>query len=222
VTPPTSTRNQRKEKNMADARLIVTHLLAAGAGYTLAPRELLETEVAHSGFFRTDTKRVLAAAVESIRAENKLLVYSYKGSAAVSAERDGLLFLDGKQDLIVPAQVGYYVDLSGLNLEDIKYDADLELVTVRLPRLVMGDVVFEPEGARTINGGLLTFSAAEVEQLNRLNYASARRAFLKQAQGATLVDAAKRNAKQRIESQFEVPLRASGDQRVHVVASFEN
>ena len=91
---------------MADLRLLaLTHLIAAGAGFAMAPRELLETEVTHSGFFETDTKRVLAAAVESLRAENKLLVYSYKGSAAVSVERTKLWLLTGRQDLIVPAQV---------------------------------------------------------------------------------------------------------------------
>jgi hypothetical protein len=100
---------------MTDLRLLaLTHLLAAGLGFALAPHELLETEVVHSGFFETDTKRVLAAAVESLRAENKLIVYSYKGFAAESVERDGFLLFDGRQDLIVPATVSYYVDLSEL------------------------------------------------------------------------------------------------------------
>lgn len=171
-----------------------THLAAGIAGWCLAPRELLETEVTHTGFFTTDTKRVLSAAVESLRAEQKLLVYSFKGFAAVSVERDGLLMLDGRQDLIVPASVGYFVDLSGLTLDDVGYDEASRLITVRLPPLVMGDVAFEPEGARTINGGLLTFSQAEVDALSRLNYASARKAFIKQAQDTSLVAIAKRQA----------------------------
>ena len=37
---------------MVDLRLLaLTHLMAAGAGFALAPRELLETEVVHNGFF---------------------------------------------------------------------------------------------------------------------------------------------------------------------------
>ncbi len=53
---------------MADADLlIITHLMAAGTGFALAPREMLETEVVHRGFFETDTKRVLAAAVYTSR-----------------------------------------------------------------------------------------------------------------------------------------------------------
>jgi hypothetical protein len=206
---------------MADTRvLLLTHALAAGLGYGLAPRELLETEVNHSGFFEVDTKRVLAAAVESLRAENRLLVYSYKGLAAVSVERDGPLWLDGRQDLIVPAQVGYYVNLSGLTPDDISYDEPAGLITVRLPPLLMGDVAFEPEGARTFNGGLLTFSDTQVEELRKLNYASARRAFVKQAQGPSLVDGAKRHSAENLERQFRLGLAIAGRPGIRVAVRF--
>ena len=81
---------------MADLRVLaLTHLLAAGFGFAIAPRELLETEVVHNGFFETDTKRVLAAAVTSLRSESRMACFSYKGLAAVSVERDGFLFLGG-------------------------------------------------------------------------------------------------------------------------------
>ena len=197
-----------------------THLAAGVAGFAMAPRELLETEVKHTGFFTTDTRRVLSAAVESLRSENKLLVYSYKGSAGVSVERDGLLFLDGRLDLIVPAQVGYFVDMSGLRLEDVTYDDGAKVVTARLPPLVMGDVAFEPEGARTHNGGLLTFDQGEADELGRLNYAAARRAFVKSAQSPTLVDAAEREARRKVERLLEMPLRAAGLPQVRVSATF--
>ncbi len=205
---------------MADLRLLaLTHLLAAGAGFAIAPSELLETEVVHKGFFQTDTKRVLAAAVESLRAENKLLVYSYKGSAAVSVERDGFLMFDGRQDLIVPAAVSYYVDLSKLTAG---YDETSRVVTVNLPPLLMGDVAFEPEGARTINGGLLTYSQATVDELSRLNYGSARKAFVKQAQGRAIVEAAEREAEANVESALGLPLRIVGKPDIRVVARFRS
>jgi hypothetical protein len=199
--------------------LAATHLLAAGAGFALAPRELLETEVAQSGLFRADTKRVLSAAVESLRSESRLLVYSYRGSAAVSVERDGLL-LDGRQDLIVPAAVGYFVDVSRIGAGDVAYDEEAGVVTVRLPPLTVGDVAFEPEGARAVNGGLLTFSQRQVDELTRLNYASARRAFVKQAQGETLVRTAEAEAIRSVEQYLEMPLRAAGRPVVRVVATF--
>jgi hypothetical protein len=208
---------------MADARLIiiVTHLLAAGVGYALAPREMLETEVTSTGFFTTDTKRVLAAAVESLRSANSMVVYSYKGSATVSAERDGILMFDGRADLIVPASVSYLLDLSQLSADSVTYDEAARVITVRLPRLTMSDVAFEPEGARILASGLLTFSQSQLEELVRANYATARRAVIKQAQGATLVDAAQRQARENIKAHFEVPLRIAGRPDLRVVARFD-
>lgn len=203
---------------MADTRLLLlTHALAAGAGYILAPRELLESEVTHSGFFEVDTKRVLAAAVESLRAEGALQVYSYKGFAAVSAERDGLLWLDGRQDLIVPAAVSYLVDTSKMTAA---YDEASKVISVSLPPLTLSDIAFEPEGARTLNGGLLTFSQAQVDELTKLNYASARKAFTKQAQGPAIIRLAEEQAKANIDRFLRVPLQLAGHPGVRVTALF--
>lgn len=206
---------------MADPRLlIITHLLAAGAAYQVAPRELLESEVKSAGLFTTDTRRVLAATVESLRAENKLRVYTFKGSAAVSVERTRLWLLTGRQDLIVPAQVGYYVDLSKLELENVDYDERSNLITVDLPPLVLGDVAFQPEAARTLNGGLLTFDQDHVDELARVNWLNARRAFIAQSQGATLLAAARAEAERGVASAFAVPLRALGRPDVRVRTRF--
>lgn len=201
--------------------LAATHLGAGIVGYQLAPREMLDTEVKRSGFFTVDTKKVLSATVESLRAENKLLVYSYKGVAAVEVARRKLWLFGGRQQLIVPAQVGYYLDMSQLSLDKVTFDERTKIVSVRLPPMVMGDIAFQPEAATTINGGLLKFSQAQVDELNRMNYATARKAITKQAQGATLVQAAKTEAKKNVQSYFEIPLRIAGQPDVKVVATFE-
>ena len=121
---------------------------------------------------------------------------------------------------MVPAQVSYYLDLTQLTLDKVKYDERAKIVTVQLSRLTLGDIAFQPEAARTINGGMLTFSQAQVDELSKLNYASARKAFVKQAQGATLVQAAKAEAKKNVQSYFEIPLRIVGQPEVKVVAVF--
>lgn len=200
--------------------LAATHLAAGLTGYVVAPRELLETDVKSAGFFTADTRRVLAATVESIRSQRQLRVYTFKGSAAVSVERTKLWVLTGRQDLLVPAQVGYYVDLSGLGMEDVIYDQQTKLITVTLPPLVIGDVAFQPEAARTINGGILTFDQEQVDELARVNWLTARRAFVKQAQGPTLVAGARAEAERSIAAAFAVPLRALGRSDVKVEVSF--
>jgi hypothetical protein len=201
--------------------IAATHLATFVIGYSLAPRELLDEEVKNAGYFTVDTTKILSATVASLREENKLLVYSYKGTATVTASRKALWFLNGRQKIIVPAVVNYTMDLSDLSLTDVSYEDSSKLVTVKLPRLTIGDIAFQPEEATTINGGLLTFSEEQTEELRKLNYASARRAMIKQAQQAGFVKIAKMRAKDNVESYFTIPLRLAGMPSVRVVATFD-
>jgi hypothetical protein len=199
---------------------LVTHSLAAAVGFWAAPREMLDITVKQSGVFTTDTMHILSATVLSLRAENKLLVYSYKGEAHVAVRQTAFWILHGTQELTVPATVGFYLDLSDLTLDRVKYDDRAKLVTVTLPPLRLGDIAFQPEAARTANGGLLTYNQATVDELNQINFGQARRAFTKQAQEASLVQAAQRQAKENVQGYFEVPLRIVGHPEVRVVAEF--
>ena len=85
-----------------------------GVGYVVAPREMLDEEVHYDGFFRTDTTKVLSTTVASLRLENKLQVFAFKGGARVWAKTTRLFVLSGRQELYVPAVVSYYIDLSQL------------------------------------------------------------------------------------------------------------
>lgn len=186
--------------------LIATHIGAVALGYAVAPRDLLDQEVKRTGFFQTDTSKVLSATVDSLRMENKLLVFSYKGDAKVIVERSVFWIFGGSQELIVPGVVNYYLDLSRLGLEDVSFNEKAKLVTVKLPRLVLGDIAFQPELARSVNGGVLTYSQAQVDELSKLNYAAARKALTKQAQGPAFIQVAQRRAKENVTSYFEIPL----------------
>lgn len=200
--------------------LIATHIGAAAIGFAVAPREILDHDVTHSGYFQVDTKKVLSATVDSLHSENKLLVFSYKGTATVRAERSAWWVLGGHQDLIVPAVVPYYLDMSQLTLGDVSYNEKQKIVTVSLPRPVLGDIAFQPENATTINGGLLSWSQEQVDALNKMNYTNARRAMIKQAQGEGLLNAARRQARANVTAYFEIPLRIAGQPEVRVVSTF--
>jgi hypothetical protein len=164
--------------------LALSHLLALGGGYYFAPREPVDTEAKHTGFFQLDTTKVLATTVESLREENKLQVFSYKGTAKVQMDRSLWWVLNGRQELIVPAVVNYFVDLSDLSLADVTFNEKAKLVTVHLPRITVGDIAFQPENATTTNGGLLTYSDEQVEAMRKGNYAKARQAMVAQSQQA--------------------------------------
>ena len=201
--------------------LVGSSLAAFGIGYIVAPTEQLDTEVTESGLVSTTTTQVLSATVESLRKENKLQVFTYKGAAKVSTGTDGLLFFNGAQELNVPAVVNYHLDLNELTLADVTFDEKAKLVSVRLPKLQVGDIAFQPEKATTVNGGLLTFNDAQVEVFRKQNYASARRAMVAQAQGKDIVAEAKEQAQEAVTSYFEIPLRIAGQPDVKVVATFQ-
>lgn len=201
--------------------LIATHLGAAAIGHVLTDRRPVDTEVEHTGFLQIDTTKVLATTVESLRAENRLVVFSYKGTANVRAERTYWWVLGGRQELIVPAVIPYHIDLGDLTLADVSYNERAKLVTVRLPKVKLGDIAFQPENATTINGGILSWDEDQVEALRKLNYRKARRAMVAQAQQPGLLNTARKQAAANIQSYFEIPLRIAGQPDVKVVASFQ-
>lgn len=216
--------SQGRERTMKGVVLVgvmATHIAALGAGYVLAYQPPDESEIKESGFFRADTSRILSATVETLRHENKLLVFSFKGSAKVRTDRSYFWLFSGHQELQVPAVVHYYLDLSQLSLGSIRYDEQARLVRVRLPSLTVGDIAFQPERATTINGGVLLFGGEQVEALRKLNYAAARQSMVAQAREAGLVAVAKSRAIANVESCFELPLRVAGLPDVRVIATFK-
>jgi hypothetical protein len=202
------------------AALVVIPIAAFGLGYWIAPKDQLDEEVEQTGLLRVDTSKVLATTVESLRNENKMMVFSYKGLARVRVERRWVWVIKGQQELIVPAVVNYYVDLGKLSLADVAYDEKAKLVRVKVPPVVMGDIAFQPEQATTINGGLLTYSQAQVDELLKRNYVKARRAITAQAQGKAFKEAAQTRAIDNIETYFAIPLRIVGRPDVKVAATF--
>jgi hypothetical protein len=200
--------------------LLVTHLSALGVGYAVADKRPVDTLVQNTGFLQVDTTKVLAATVESLREENRLLVFSYKGTAKIHTERVKWMVFAGRQELSVPAVVNYYVSLSELSLANVSYDEKAKIVRVLLPPVTVGDIAFQPENATTINGGLLSWDESQVEAWRKINYANARRAMVAQAQQPGLLNAAKRQATVDVATLFQIPLRVAGLPDVKVVAAF--
>lgn len=212
---------EERDKGRARRLIFISIPLASfGLGYWIAPREELAHEVQESGFFTVKETEVLSATVESLRAENKLVVWSYQGTVKVRARDTDWWVFESEQRLIVPASVDYRLNLNELTLADVEYDEGAKLVRVELPSLKLSDVAFYPEQATTINGGLLTYSDDKVQGLNKRAYRSARRAVVAQAQQRAMVDVAKRQAKENIEEYFAIPLRVAGHPDVKVVAEF--
>lgn len=208
-------------KNVLLGGLAASHLAVFGVGWALAPDQAVDEEVQQSGFVKVQTAKVLEATIESLRTENKLLFFSYKGSAKVVASRTYYKFFSGRQELQIPAVVNYYLDLSELTLANVTFEEKAKIVRVRLPKLKLGDIAFQPENAMSVSGGVLSWNDYQVEALRKLNYQTARKAMVRQSQQKGLVDAAKKQAVENITNYFEIPLRVAGLPDVKVVATFD-
>ncbi len=199
--------------------LVVVAGIAFFAGYKFAPKEILDENVQHAGFLVVDTKKVLSATIESIKSESRLVSYSYIGTQNVSIDRSYWYLFNGQQQLIVPATVSYFVDLSKLNESSAVFNESTNTVKVTLPMLML-TVDFDPRRATVINAGMPTFSDDVVQALTKLNYDTARASAIKQGQQAELVLAAQQRTRENIERLFRVPLQAAGKGGIKVHVAF--
>lgn len=191
------------------------------AGYKVAPREILDSTVAHVGFLIVDTKKVLSATIESLKSESRLVSYSYVGNQNVSIDRSYWYLFNGHQQLIVPATVSYFVDLAKLNESSATFDESTNTVTVMVPKLML-TVEIDPRRATIINSGMPTLNDSVVQVLTKLNYDTAHKSAIKQGQQAELVQLAKDRTKENIERLFRVPLQVAGKAGVKVVVFFSD
>jgi hypothetical protein len=198
---------------------VITFIVGYAIGDHRARRGIPDEEVTASGPFMVDTATVVAATLQSLQAETKLVSYTFTTTASVSLTRSLWRIFEGRQQLTVPVTVRYYVDLSQLSERDVRYDPATNTVLVRLPKL-MFTVSFHPERAIEINTGSLTVSDETVQELRQLNYKTAREAVRQQVRQPEFVRLAKEQTIRNVESLFSIPLRTVGKDDVSVTAEF--
>jgi hypothetical protein len=193
------------------------------------PKIQVGTSIEDDSVYKADTRLIISTAIENLRAENKLVVYTYEGSSHVQIIRDPLKrwpgelmdgVVEGKQELIVPAAVSYQMDMARFGPGSVEFDEVTKTVSIKLPPLQIGTVTFQSERARVLNSGILTVSDDVVQDLQRGNYRTARAAFTKQARQPAIVGLAEHNAKLVVARQFEALLAAAGRPDLKVEAHF--
>lgn len=188
-------------------------------GLNVGPRAILDTTVEYVGFMTVDTKKVLSATVESLKSESRLVSYSFVGLQSVSTRRERWYVFHGDQQLIVPATVSYFVDLSTFDISNVRLNESTKTVTVVLPKLMLS-VGLDPRRTTMINSGVLTLSDAVTQGLEKLNYETATKSAISQGQQAEFVGLAKARTRENIERLFQAPLRVAGQTDVKVVVKF--
>ena len=176
--------------------------------------------VADRIFGAPDPKTIATSSLESMRAQNRLIVFAAR-YVSVTSSRQSRLGFAAERTLILPGDVRYEVDLATLQPEDVRWDAGSSTLRVRVPDIEVAGPQVDLASAREYgNGKLVTTIFGGEEQLDRANRAAAVADLRKQAQAELPMRLARESARQAIERSFAMPLQAAGFADAKVVARF--
>ena len=169
-----------------------------------------------------DPKVIATSSLESMRAQNRLIVFAARYVSVVSSRQDRLGGLvSAERTLILPGDVRYEVDLSKLQPNDVRWDDGSGTLYVTIPDIEAAGPEVDLTAAREYGSdGLLTSFTDAENRLDAVNRARAITDLRKQAQGEVPMGLARQSARQAIERSFAMPLKAAGFDDAKVVARF--
>lgn len=166
---------------------------------------------------------MVATMLAAVKREQALLVLSARLVAPISAARhttlSGLVIDTDRQTSILPATVGYYLDLGAIGAGDLNWNPDRRELVVRRPTLRVGDPAIRWNEAETYTSkGWLPFNDDVALRLQQDNAGRAPDLFRQQARAPTLMALAEEAADAMLAATFRLPLAAAGypDARVIV------
>ena len=176
--------------------------------------------VADRIFGAPDPKTIATSSLESMRAQNRLIVFAAR-YVSVTSSRQSRLGFSAERTLILPGDVRYEVDLSKLQPDDVRWDEGSSTLRVRIPDIEIAGPQVDLTSAREYGEGkLLTTIFGGEEQLDQANRAAAVADLRKQAMAELPMRLARDSARRAIERSFAMPLQAAGFDNVKVNARF--
>ena len=169
-----------------------------------------------------DPKTLASSALQSMRAQNRLVPFVARYVSVVSSrqERFGGL-VSSERTLILPGDVRYELDLAQLGPEDVRWDAGSNTLSVTLPEIEIAGPEVDLAAAREYgeNGVLSALTDADTA-LDRNNRARAVADLRKQAGAAVPMRLAREAGRQAVERSFALPLQAAGFDNAKVIARY--
>jgi hypothetical protein len=168
-----------------------------------------------------DPETIASASLEGLREQNTLVPFSARFVAVITStqRRFGL---SARKTLIMPGNVRYELDLSQLDDDDVSWDPATRVLTVTLPELSLAGPDIDIDAVREYSGGGILEAVTDAEEmLDEANRAEGQRSLMRQARAAAPMRMARTAARQAVETNFELPLRAAGID-AEVRAQFRN
>ena len=169
-----------------------------------------------------DPETVASSALQSMRAQNRLVPFVARYVSVVSSrqERFGGL-VSSERTLILPGDVRYELDLAKLSPDDVLWDASSSTLSVTLPEIEIAGPEVDLAAAREYGeGGVLSAVTDANQALDRNNRTRAVADLRNQAGGAVPMRLAREAGRQAVERSFALPLQAAGFDNAKVVARY--
>lgn len=166
---------------------------------------------------------VVAATLEAVRREQRLLVFAAWVTADVTSTVQKT-FLDlavpgtaVTKTLIVPGEVRYAIDLAALTPADLGWNPATRTLTVRMPPVEPLDPVVRLERMRIYTEKGPLAAVTDVEQVaDAMNRTAIARELMAQARTPELMRLAEAAGAEALRNSFLLPLRAAGLKEVKV------
>ena len=204
----------RLNKPLALAAVVVALILGLVVGGAL--------DIGKRLFGGPDPETVASSALQSMRAQNRLVPFVARYVSVVSSRQERLGGLISKErTLFLPGDVRYELDFAKLGPEDVQWDASTSTLSVSLPEIEIAGPEVDLASAREYgeNGVLSAVTNAD-EALDRNNRARAVADLRKQAGAAVPMRLAREAGRQAVERSFALPLQAAGFDNAKVVARY--
>ena len=169
-----------------------------------------------------DPETVASSALQSMRAQNRLVPFVARYVSVVSSRQERLGgLISNERTLVLPGDVRYELDLAKLEPDDVRWDASSNTLSVALPEIEIAGPEVDLAAAREYgeNGVLSAVTNAD-ETLDRNNRARAVADLRKQAGAAVPMRLAREAGRQAVERSFALPLQAAGFDNAKVLARY--
>ena len=171
-------------------------------------------------FGGADPRTIATSSLESMRAQNRLVVFVARYVSVTSARQSRFGF-SAERTLILPGDVRYELDMAKLDADDVRWDNGSKTLSVRLPDIEIAGPEVDLAAAREYGSdGVIATLVGDEQRLDQANRAAAVADLRKQAMSETPMRLARESARAAVERSFALPLKAAGFDDARVVARF--